>query len=260
MGVKRDRWKPEFHADSRLMWPCPDCGASPLRIVRGSLFDGETHSSAAVHDEDWFEPEQVAGRFACTMDCANCKNVVGVAGTYRVQDDRYFDERIGEAGDFEKYYTARYFTESPRLVEMPEATPELVVEELLASFQLYWNDALACTNRIRSAVERLLTAQRIPQTSGRKPGAKRQFLSLHRRIELFRAKQPSITDALMALKWIGNAGSHSDTVTTEDALDGYELMDWVLDSLYARRHRNASALTRAINRRRAPRSRRRGPR
>jgi hypothetical protein len=44
----------------------------------------------------------------------------------------------------------------------------------------------------------------------------------------------------MAVKWIGNAGSHASVVTFDDALDGYELMDWVLDALYARRHRRAA--------------------
>lgn len=259
MGVRRDQWRPEFHASSKLGWPCPACRASPLRIVEGSIVDGETHASAAAHSEEWWEPEQIDGRFVCTMDCGNCKNIVGVAGTYEVRHDRYVDERTGEAaGDYEKYYRPNFFTDSPRLVDIPDATPEHVVDELLASFQLYWNDALACTNRIRSAVEKLLTARRVPQTTGRKPGSKRQFMSLHRRIELFRAKHSEIADALMAVKWIGNAGSHSDAVTSDDALDGYELMDWVLDSLYARRHHSASTLTRAINRRRAPRSRRRG--
>lgn len=258
MGAKRDKWRPEFRTSSKLTWPCPACSASPLRVVERSMCDGETHASAVAHSEDWWEPEHIQGRFVCLMDCGNCKNIVAAAGIYRVQDDRYIDDRNGEAGDYEKYYQPKYFTESPRLVDVPEATPQSIVDELLASFQLYWSDTLACTNRIRSAVEKLLTAQRVPQTTGRKPGAKRQFLSLHRRIELFRAKHSEIADSLMAVKWIGNAGSHSDSVTSDDALDGYELMDWVLDSLYARRHRTASTLTKAINRRRAPRSRRRG--
>jgi hypothetical protein len=70
------------------------------------------------------------------MDCANCKNIVGVAGTYTVRDDRCFDGRIGEAGEYEKYYSSKYFAESPRLVEIPEASSESVVGEFLASFQL----------------------------------------------------------------------------------------------------------------------------
>lgn len=257
MGLKRDKWKRNFHANSKLGWPCPACGASPLRIVKGSIVEGETHASSTAHSETWWEPEHIDGRFACMMDCGNCKNHVAVAGTYLVRDDRYIDPEIGEAGDYETYYQAKYFTESPRLVDIPDATPESVVDELLASFQLYWNDPLGCTNRIRSAVEKLLTAQRIAQTTRKKPGSKRQFMNLHRRIELFRAKHSDIASALMAVKWIGNAGSHSAAVTPDDVLDGYELMDWVLDSLYARRHQSASTLTRAINRRRAPRSRRR---
>jgi hypothetical protein len=165
----------------------------------------------------------------------------------------------GEVGDFDKLYSVRYFTESPLLVDIPEATPEPVVDELLESFQLYWCDPLACANRIRSAVEKLLTSQKIPQTNGGSTkGSGRRFLSLHARIERFHAKQPGIADKLMALKWIGNAGSHAAAITKDDTLDGYELLDWVLDALYAKRHRRASALSKEINRRRAPRSPRRG--
>jgi hypothetical protein len=191
------------------------------------------------------------------MDCAHCGNVVAVAGVFRMQDDRYYDEEHGEEGNYEKYFRPRYFTESPLLVDIPEATPDAVVTELLASFQLFWCDPLACTNRIRSAVEKLLTDQKVPQITGTK--GKRNFLTLHSRIEKYRKSRSDIADALMAVKWIGNAGSHSSSVTIEDALDGYELVDWVLDSLYAKRHRRAASLTKAINRRKAPRSPRRGP-
>lgn len=229
-----------------------------MRLVVDTLKSDETRDSKAGQDEPGWEPEHIDGRFSCLMDCAHCGNIVGAAGTYTMHDDRHWDSQEGESGDYEKYYRVKYFTESSHLVEMPEATPESVAEELIASFQLFWSDPLACTNRIRSAVEKLLTAQRIPQTAGRiPPKGRRKFLKLHNRIEQYRATQPEIADALMAVKWIGNAGSHSQAATEDDALDGYELMDWVLDKLYARRHRRASALTREINRRRAPRSPRR---
>lgn len=256
MGLKRDRWLAEFRAVESIPWQCPSCASSPLRIVADSLREGETRASKASHEHEGWEPEHIDGRFSCLMDCGHCGNVVGVSGVFRVQDDRYYDERLGDAGDYEKYFRPRYFTESPLLVDIPEATPDALVTELLASFQLFWCDPLACTNRIRSAVEKLLTEQRVPQTTGTK--GKRKFLSLHARIEKYRAKRSDIADALMAVKWIGNAGSHSSSVTIQDVLDGYELVDWVLDSLYARRHRRATSLTRAINRRKAPRSPRRG--
>lgn len=258
MGLKRDKWKEEFHAGGSLRWQCPACHVSPLRVVPDSLKTGETSASKAIHDDLAFQPEHIAGRFVCMMDCAHCGNEVGVAGTYRVQDDRYIAHLEGEEGDINKYYSPRYFTESPHLVEIPESTPYIITDELIASFQLFWSDPLACTNRIRSSVEKLLNTEKIPQTTGRRPAkGRRQFLTLHNRIELYRKKRPEVAEKLMALKWIGNAGSHASGTTVDDALDGYELMDWVLDTLYARRHRRASVLTREINRRKAPRSPRR---
>jgi hypothetical protein len=212
-----------------------------------------------AQEHDASDPEWIDGRFSCMMDCAHCHNTVGVAGTYRVADERFVDPVRGEVGDYAEYYRPRFFTESPHLVEIPEATPEAVTSELVASFQLFWSDPLACTNRIRSSVERLLTAQKVPQTTGKtSANGRRQFLKLHHRIDRFGTRRPEIAEKLMAVKWIGNAGSHSNGATVDDALDGYELMDWVLDTLYAKRHHRAATLTRAINRRKAPRSKRRG--
>jgi hypothetical protein len=257
MGLNRDKWTIDFRLGDPLPWPCPSCLESPLRIVGGSLNDGETRASKAMREHLAFEPDlHVDGRFGCMMDCAHCGNEVGVAGTYHLRDDRYEDAEHGEAGDYVKCYRPRYFTESPHLVLMPDRTPSAVVDEMLASFQLFWSDPLACTNRIRSSVEKLLTAERVPQTTRNDKG-KQVFLKLHNRIELYHKRNKNVAEKLMATKWIGNAGSHSNGATHDDALDGYELMDWVLDTLYARRHRRASELTRVINRRRAPRSPRR---
>jgi hypothetical protein len=212
-----------------------------------------------MHDDLAFDPDRhVDGRFSCLMDCAHCGNEVGVTGTYRLVDERSEDSEYGEIGGYVESYRPKYFTDSPHLVEIPENTPDVITEELIASFELFWSDPLACTNRIRSSVEKLLTAERIPQTTGRNPAkGRRQFLKLHQRIELYHKKRPDVAEKLMAVKWIGNAGSHASGTTVDDALDGYELMDWVLDTLYARRHRRASVLTREINRRKAPRSPRR---
>lgn len=258
MGLNRDKWKAEFVAAELLRWPCPACRESSLRLDVNSLKRGETAASKSMHGHLAFEPDQhTAGRFSCIMSCAHCNNDVAVAGTHRLRDERSEDDEYGEVGGYAEYYRPRYFTESPHLVEIPERTPEPVSEELVASFQLFWSDPLACTNRIRSSVEKLLSAERVPQTTRDKKG-RRVFLKLHHRIEQYQNKRKDVAEKLMAVKWIGNAGSHSNAATVDDALDGYEIIDWVLDALYAKRHRRASVLTRAINRRKAPRSPRRG--
>jgi hypothetical protein len=194
------------------------------------------------------------------LSCPHCDGQIAMGGDYRVQDDRHYDG-VGEAGDYENYYRARFFSDAPHIISMPAGAPERVSEQLRKSFQLYWIDVEACANNIRIAVEKLLTSQGIPRTNGRqalRSGKKRTFLTLHSRIELFRAKNQAVADALMAVKWIGNAGSHSAPTQSSDLLDGYALMSFALDELYVKRDARIGALTRAINRRRAPRSRRRG--
>ncbi|MCC6246009.1 MAG: DUF4145 domain-containing protein [Gemmatimonadaceae bacterium] len=122
------------------------------------------------------------------------------------------------------------------------------------SFSLYWSDAKACGNAIRCAVEELLTAQRVNKSAGKpKPGKHRQMLSLHKRIELFAKAKPDLGDKLLAIKWIGNAGSHVDPLKKDDLLDAYEIMAFVLDELYVQRSVHVGALVRAINRNKGPR-------
>jgi hypothetical protein len=210
-----------------------------------------------MRDEQAFEPEQIVGRFAAVLTCVGCKADIGIAGEYRVQDDRHIDPEFGEGGDYVEYYRPRYFTDSPRLIECPPATPVAVLNEIAGSFQQYWSDPNSCANRIRSSVELLLTDQRVPKSSGRDKEGRWKFLKLHSRIERFAQFQQALAEKLMAVKWLGNAGSHSDSLDQDDLLDGYEILAFVLDELYSDRKRRVESLTRSINRRKAPRSHRR---
>jgi len=87
-----------------LVWPCPACRLSPLRLVPDTLRKGETKESKAEQSHPAWEPEWIDGRFTCMMDCGHCGNVVGAAGTFRVKDDCYVDPIEGESGDYEAYY------------------------------------------------------------------------------------------------------------------------------------------------------------
>jgi hypothetical protein len=261
MSLNREVWKAEFTKEGTLPWLCPRCAVSRLRVRKETLFDGETRESKATHDHDRWEPEWIEGRFSCLMECAHCHGDIAVAGTYRVQDDRYHDPEHGDGGDYESYYRPHFFSESPLIIDIPSNTPLEVTGELEIAFRLFWGDPWACANRIRSSVEALLTAQRIQRTSGRIPAnGKRQFLTLHARLLRFGKKQPKLAEALMAAKWLGNAGSHAAPLTPDDVLDGFEIVEHALDKLYSDREKRVGALSRAINRRKAPRSPRRSSR
>ena len=66
-------------------------------------------------------------------------------------------------------------------------------------------------------------------------GGKIRDVSLHNRIENFRSAKPQYADAaglLLAVKWIGNVGSHDDRLQISDVLDGIEILDYTLALVY----------------------------
>ena len=221
-----------------------------------SLKSEETAASIKSRNDDFFSFEMIEGRFSCLFSCPHCKETVAVAGTYWVQDDRIYDQEYGEAGEILEYYRPRYFSEAPPLIQLPDKTPDTVREEITKAFQLFWLDEEACGNRIRSAVEQLLTINGIPKTELVKKGAsqKRNLLSLHRRIERFKKKRPELAEQLFAIKWIGNAGSHASGLNIEDLKDGFLLLELVLKELYDSSRRNALRIAKAVNKRKKPRS------
>lgn len=57
----------------------------------------------------------------------------------------------------------------------------------------------------------------------------------------------------MAIKWIGNSGSHdTNEITHSDLLDGFDLLENTVESLYDKDKYRIAKLAEAINKRRKP--------
>jgi hypothetical protein len=256
--MDRALWKSEFSRTGPLPWRCPYCHQSRPKVLPKSVAEGETRDSLRAKDEDAWEPDWIEGRFSLMAVCDDCKGSVAVTGRYRITDDRFISPTGEMIDEWGTHYRPLWFSDAPHIIAIPDKTPDPVAAEIRDSFQLFWGDLSSCANRIRAAVEHLLTHQRIPKSRKTKKGA-RTFLPLHQRIELFQLTKPALADKLMAIKWVGNAGSHSTPVKADDILDGYEMLSFVLEELFVRRSAHVSKLAKAINKRRAPRSRRRNP-
>jgi hypothetical protein len=59
-----------------------------------------------------------------------------------------------------------------------------------------------------------------------------------------------VADALEAVKWIGNGGSHDDKLTATDVLDGAEILELAVKALYDRTEAELMSKVRSINKRR----------
>ena len=82
-------------------------------------------------------------------------------------------------------------------------------------------------------------------------------IDLHTRITDFKNQNSDAADLLLAVKWLGNSGSHADvaTLTRDDMLDGMELLERALHLVYDDTAKRLAKLARDINRRRGPRKR-----
>jgi hypothetical protein len=103
---------------------------------------------------------------------------------------------------------------------------------------------------LRASVEELLThlgIRRSEVANGRE-GKRRVFVSLHRRIQLLPEKHRDLSHLLLAVKWLGNAGSHSGTdVTANDVLDAYDLVLAALTLVFDPKAADAAKLATKIN-------------
>jgi len=212
--------------------PCPHC-------EHGRLYDFGKDQSFETLDsriENEFQPAGVISPSATFLgtghiQCSNCKEIV-IVSYKRIEDVRHTDEEGNEINFIEPlfYYPA------PPIIKIPESCPKEILELLRISFQLYWVDLGSCVNKVRISIECLLTQQNVPKKG-----------ILHNRIEAFQKLNPIVGEMLLAIKWIGNSGSHHDAITREAVLDGYELLEFALENLYNDKEARLIALSKKIN-------------
>lgn len=234
-----------FNRQIWLKWetrkPCPICEIGLLipntdeKLLKETEYSKKKNSDGEWHDSDYI--------FSIHLTCSECSETVAVSG-YMSEENYPINEEIG----LQKCITPVVFYPAPKIIETPKSCPNSVTKILNNSFGLYWLDLGSCANKIRIAIEVLMDEQQIPKTS---TNGKKEF-TLHQRLEKFEMEKPEVSKYLMAIKWIGNAGSHFFDITNEDVLDAYELLEFSLDKLYNDREQKMLKLSNDINKAKKP--------
>lgn len=254
MPVDRAKWTGWFRWQDLPPWPCPSCAEGHLKPQDNvAPIEAQTARSRLVSNHPAYDPvDDYGGRFAALLKCTVCSDVVVLAGAsglgyFQTPDDPYNAETV---------YSPSFFLPAPALFRIPRECPPAVKKELDRAWTLFWVDRAACANRIRSCMETILNGAGIAQY--RRTG-KRTPLTLHARIEKYRAREPHLAEEMMAVKWLGNAGSHAASELDADAVcDGFDLLEHVLEEVYARRTRTLARIRRDLIRRKGrPKSARR---
>lgn len=235
-----DGWVRQDH------WPhvqCPVCRVGTLSPEKLEAVSSEKTSRTFRVTNN---PVDLAGTFTGLLRCSfsRCNETVAIAGDYVVDPDV---EEDGHTTEFD-FFRLRFATPALDIIVPPKGTPDSVATAIKAADKLLWIDPSAAANRLRAAVEELLTVYGMPRF--RVVNHKRKRLSTQERITEFKRDETTVGEALEAVKWIGNHGSHEDTLTVGDVLEGAEILAYALRIFYDRADEEIERKVKAVNRRR----------
>ena len=246
--IDRKLYEGYFTKEEMSKWQCPTCNSSALKVVEEQFIEKHNSATEINYHEDWFDaPAMIVYTFTALLSCTNpqCKEVVACSGTGGVEEE-YYSDYGREERKYVEYYKPCFFYPALNIFPIPEKTPDNVRESISSSFSLVFTNPSSSANQVRISIECLLTHLKVKQyhTSA----GKRRKLTLHRRIELLSEKYKKITDVCLAIKWLGNAGSHcEDKITFDDVFNGYDMLSFVLEELYDNKHTHVQKLAKKIN-------------
>lgn len=199
-------WAQAFVSNrNKAPWRCGVCWSGTLQL-----------------DEQSFKKHKRVINSA-TLRCSNehCQKRFSLVGKQKFFEGKYEVSptyiRITE----HRLYPSHFQPELP-LFELPKELSESAKESMQLSFNHFWYDLDACINKLRQCLEILVLENGGVGTS------------LHQKIDsLGQILGEDIKQKLLALKWIGNEGSHSGPdFTREQVLNTYELLSSVFLKLY----------------------------
>jgi Domain of unknown function (DUF4145) len=234
-------------------WGCPTCHNGLLRIKEDTFHNNEIRESRDHHSYDHWDPECIQYVFSCMLVCKNdqCKETVSCIGVGGVESNITYDVNDEPDHSYDEFFLPKYFEPHLRLINIPEKCPESVSKPLKESFGLFFSSPSAASNNVRMAIEELLTELKVRRFNLVKN--ERRFMSLNQRINLLPLKFSQLKDLILAIKWLGNAGSHaSGKVSMDDVMDSYDLIEHVLHEIYAPKTKKLAALAKQINKKEGP--------
>lgn len=258
MAINRILWDSEIMDTEIPLWPCPTCKKGRLTLKKDTLKYDENAKSKSFSKKtglnpDIWDPTEQEGRFSALLICeeASCEEIVSISGHFSV--GIYEDETDYSA--YVNIFRPDFVRPSPDFFDIPTKTPKDVATEIRNAFDLFWVDPEASANRVRASIEALLNHRKIKRFTIK--NQKRTAIALHHRIVEFQKAESEIGDSLMAIKWLGNAGSHAGiakhSLERSDILDALEILDYVLETLFNNRDKQIRQMQREIIKRKGPR-------
>ncbi len=218
---------------------CPICNRGKLTLEKENLKYLETEESKSLKQHDDYDFEWIGYRFIAILICSNshCLEIVSTTGIGGVEFHPQIDYDGNDYSEYRAYFIPKYFEPSIKIIDTKDEYGKAINELLTESFSVFFLNSSLCANKIRQVVEQILNEFKIKKFTINKQ-KKRVVINVTQRIHLFQSKfnqHSDIAQNLLAIKWIGNIGSHQNNVDRSQTLDAYEILQHCLDELFLNR-------------------------
>lgn len=208
-----------------------------MQVLPGKfeLLESAESKGLRAEDDEW-EPEWINGLFQVQLVCSelSCQTLYLAFGRYRL--DQVPRGRTS-GPDYQELLTLLGSEPAfPITDRLPGNTPDLVHERINEAAAIIWRDPNAAGNRLRLAVEELLTYLGIPESQI--VNGKEKYLTTHGRIELFKSVDAEAAELLRAVKWVGNDGSHGVVLKPEDVVVQVQILHEALKLIFNQTRQN----------------------
>lgn len=231
------------------LWPCSTCSKGFLEIIDESLRVKETGPSVAEHSHEAHDYDWVVMRFAGLLKCNNklCGEIASIAGKAELEENPDWES---QTIDYFRVLTPEFINPPPLFFTIPLECPGKIQKSIIRSFGLACTDLESSANAIRSTIEIILDDLKIQKIV--RKGGRQSKLRLHDRIIKLQSSDSETGDLLLAIKWIGNSGSHIEALTHGDLFDTFEILEQALTRLYSTSTKRAKAKAAKIIKRKGP--------
>ena len=238
-----------FTSNQNTYWPCSTCSNGYLMINEDTFFSEETSASQKTQSHYGWDPESISLVYSCIFKCSNnnCNEQFASSGhgclDWDIEEDDHGIPQQVYSPCFEPYY----FYPSLKIIDIPENVPDDITNQLNKSFELFFSSPSAAINHARSALELILNYLKVSKTTINNK-KKRVKINLHNRIDKLAKQHSELKELLLAIKWIGNEGSHPEkSLTKNDVIDLYEILEHVLSELFENKSKSILAKAKKIN-------------
>ncbi|HHK8074307.1 TPA: DUF4145 domain-containing protein [Serratia marcescens] len=215
---------PPFSKDDLPSWLCPNCYRATLKLVPESFKIGRTPRAHKSHSVEGYWQGNDEFIFSCILKCSqkNCEQPVAVFGVGDYQQ-QWINGMGGEWEWFDCYIPRSFYPPLP-LFTSCEQYPKQIKEQLQELSAQLPGHPQAAINALRTALEMIMDHFDIPRVD------KGRYISLDSRINKIPSKYQNLKEGFLAMKWMGNTGSHNlkpvDNVDIDAAC--YMLDDFLL--------------------------------